>query len=132
MHENLHEEAKAALRATDTELGFWDRHRLSLLLIITVIVAIVLTSVSVFLYNSSGAAQLDLSRPGYRSVSDQVETDDVIDSFSALGSVSTETIEEYIKLYDEQAAKAKAVDAFKGDPLNPEVLEFGAASESAE
>ena len=34
------------------------------------------------------------------------------------------TIDEFIFLYDEQAEKAKAVDAFNGDPLNPEVLEF--------
>jgi hypothetical protein len=34
-----------------------------------------------------------------------------------------------MKLYDTQAAKAKAVDAFNGDPLNPEVLEFGTTAE---
>lgn len=113
------------VKLSDVELSFWDRHRLSLLLIITVIVAITLTIVSVIIYNSSGAAQLDLSRPGYRSVSDQVEKNDEIDTYGASGRVNKETIEEFMKLYDAQAAKAKAVDAFNGDPLNPEVLEFG-------
>ena len=47
----------------------------------------------------------------------------------AVGSVNKETIEEFMKLYDTQAAKAKAVDAFNGDPLNPEVLEFGTTAE---
>lgn len=109
----------------DEQLSFWDRHRLSLLLIITVIIALCLTVVSVTIYNVSGAAQLDLSRPGYRSVSDQVDKESKIDEYSASGSVNKETIEEFMKLYDAQAAKAKAVDAFNGDPLNPEVLEFG-------
>jgi len=113
------------VKLSDIELSFWDRHRLSLLLIITVIVASTLTVVSVIIYNSSGAAQLDLSRPGYRSVSDQVEKNDEIDTYGASGRVNKETIEEFMKLYDAQAAKAKAVDAFNGDPLNPEVLEFG-------
>jgi len=113
------------VKLSDVELSFWDRHRLSLLLIITVMVAITLTIVSVIIYNSSGAAQLDLSRPGYRSVSDQVEKNDEIDTYGASGRVNKETIEEFMKLYDAQAAKAKAVDAFNGDPLNPEVLEFG-------
>lgn len=107
---------------TDEELTFWDRHRFSLLLIITVIIAAVLTVVSMTLYSISGAAQLDLSRPGYQSVSDQVDTDTKIDSYSASGSVNKETIEEFITLYDEQAKKATGVDAFNGDPLNPEVL----------
>jgi len=110
---------------TADQLSFWDKHRLSLLLIITVIIAILMTSISVVIYNSSGAAQLDLSRPGYRSVSDKVEQTDDIDTYSAVGAVNKDTINEFMKLYDAQAAKAKAVDAFNGDPLNPEVLEFG-------
>ena len=105
--------------------SFWDRHRLSLLLIFTVIIAIILTIISVIIYNSTGAAQLDLSRPGYRSVSSQVEENDAIDTYSASGPVNKETIEEFMKLYDEQAAKAKAIDAFNGDPLNPELLTYG-------
>ena len=107
------------------ELSFWDTHRITLLLIITVAIAITLTVVSVAMYNSSGTAQLDLSRPGYRSVSSKVEKDNKMDAYSANGPVNKETIQEFIKLYDEQAKKAKAVDAFNGDPLNPEVLEFG-------
>lgn len=111
--------------AVDERLSFWGRHRLSLLLVVTVIIALCLTVVSITLYNVSGAAQLDLSRPGYRSVSDQVDKESKIDEYSASGAVNKETIEEFMKLYDAQAAKAKAVDAFNGDPLNPEVLEFG-------
>lgn len=112
------------VKIPDTNLSFWDQHRLSLLLIITVIIALIMTVVSVAMYNTSGAAQLDLSRPGYRSVSDQIEQTDTIDTFSASGSVDKETIEEFIELYDAQAEKAKAVDAFNGDPLNPEVLYY--------
>ena len=109
--------------------SFWDRHRLSLLLILTVLIALTMTTISVIIYNSSGAAQLDLSRPGYLSVSDKVEQDDEIDTYSATGAVNKKSIEEFMKLYDAQASKAKAVDAFNGDPLNPEVLEFGTPSE---
>jgi uncharacterized iron-regulated membrane protein len=114
-----------SVKPVEEELAFWDRHRLSLLLVLAVVVALTLTTVSVIIYNKSGAAQLDLSRPGYSSVSDQVETTDEIDTYSASGAVNKETIEAFMKLYDAQASKAKAVDAFNGDPLNPEVLEFG-------
>lgn len=107
--------------------SFWQRHQLSILLILTVIIALTMTTVSVIIYNNTGAAQLDLSRPGYRSVSDQVEKTDTIDTYSESGVVNRSTIEEFLKLYDAQAEKAKAVDAFNGDPLNPEVLEFGSS-----
>lgn len=104
------------------ELSFWDRHRFSLLLILTILIAISLTVVSMTIYTISGATQLDLSRPGYQSVSDKVDTETKIDTYSASGSVNTDSIREFMKLYDEQANKAKAVDAFNGDPLNPEVI----------
>jgi hypothetical protein len=123
-----HIENNSVARTAEEALSFWERHRLSLLLIITVIVAITMTSISVAIYNSSGAAQLDLSRPGYLSVSDKVQTNDDINTYSASGAVNKETIEEFIKLYDAQVSKAMKVDAFNGDPLNPEVLEFGTPS----
>ncbi len=109
----------------DEDMTFWDRHRLSLLLILTVVISIILTSISLIAYNVSGAAQLDLSRPGYSSVSSKVDRTDEITQYSAFGAVNKDSIDEFTKLYDTQSAKAKAVDAFNGDPLNPEVLEFG-------
>jgi hypothetical protein len=108
-------------KSTDSAT-FWGEHRIALLLIFTVVTAIVLTIISMTLYNISGTAQLDLSRPGYQSVSDQIDTTTKIDTYSATGSVNTETIREFMTLYDEQARKAKAIDAFNGDPLNPEVI----------
>ncbi|MCD8561855.1 hypothetical protein LRY29_02220 [Candidatus Saccharibacteria bacterium] len=109
-------------RVVDESPTFWGEHRLILLLIGTILIATVLTTVSVVIYNTSGAAQLDLSRPGYLSVSDQVEHDTTVGDYSASGPINAETIREFIKLYDEQAEKAKGVDAFNGDPLNPELL----------
>lgn len=114
-----------ALKKEAAKLSFWDRHRLSLLLIVTVSIAIIMTIISVVIYNSTGAAQLDLSRPGYRSVSDKVIREDTIDPYSSSGEVNKEVIKEFMRLYDQQADKAKKVDAFNGDPLNPEVLVFG-------
>lgn len=107
------------------ELTFWDQHRFLLLIAGTIVISVILVIISLVIYNVSGSAQLDLSRPGYRSVSDKVETSDEIDEYNAFGPVNKTTVDEFTKLYDTQAAKAKATDAFNGDPLNPEVLEFG-------
>ena len=107
------------------KLGFWIEHRFMLLVVITIIISIVLVCISVTVYNSSGAAQLDLSRPGYQSVSDKVDRTDNGTDYSAFGPVNKDTVNQFTATYDTQAAKAKAVDAFNGDPLNPDVLEFG-------
>lgn len=116
------EEPSIIPQRADEPSTFWGEHRLVVLLIGTLGIAMILTTISVIIYNTSGAAQLDLSRPGYLSVSDQVEHDTTVGDYSASGPVNTETIKEFIELYDEQAEKAKAVDAFNGDPLNPELL----------
>lgn len=105
-------------------MGFWAQHRFFLLIIATIFISLVLVVVSMILYNVSGDSQLDLSRPGYQSVSNQVERGSDIEGFEASGTVTIEVIDEFLNLYDEQAAKATAVDAFNGDPLNPELLEF--------
>lgn len=111
-------------KSPEEQLSFWDAHRFLLLIVATIVIAIVMATIGIFIYNSSGAAQLDLSRPGYKSVSDKVERSDPVSGYSAFGPINKSTINEFTKLYDEQAARAKAVDAFNGDPLNPEVLEF--------
>lgn len=114
--------------STEEILTFWDQHRFMLLITMTIVVAIILVVISMVIYNVSGSAQLDLSRPGYQAVSDKVEETDEIDEYDASGPINTTTVDEFTKLYDAQAAKAKAVDAFNGDPLNPEVLEFGVSA----
>lgn len=113
-------------------LTFWSQHRFLLLVAATIVVSIILVSISLFIYNVSGSAQLDLSRPGYQSVSDKVDRSNEITEYSSFGPLNKSTINEFTKLYDEQASKAKAVDAFNGDPLNPEVLEFGNSTSNEE
>lgn len=113
------------LEHLDDDLTFWGKRRFILLILATIIVAIILTIISMIIYNVSGSAQLDLSRPSYRSVSSQVDRSDPVSDYSAFGPVNTSTVNDFTKLYDQEATKAKAVDAFNGDPLNPEVLEFG-------
>jgi len=120
--------AEPIILQPDEDMTFWDKHRLSLLLIITVFISLVLTVISMVAYNASGTAQLDLSRPGYSSVSDKVDKTDKITEYSSFGTLDKDSIDEFTKLYDEQAIKTKAVDAFNGDPLNPEVLEFGTST----
>jgi hypothetical protein len=105
-------------------MTFWARHRFFVLVFVTILTALTMTVVSLVMYNVSGSAQLDLSRPGYQSVSGQVEREDKTEVFSASGPVTLETIEEFMSLYKADSDRAKAVDAFNGDPLNPETLEF--------
>ncbi len=114
-------------KLTTDELSFWAQHRFLLLIALSVTIAFVLVSISMTLYATSGASQLDLSRPDYSTVTSQaVDKDTVIVNYPTSGKLDEASLSEFKKLYGTQASKAKAVDAFGGDPLDPDVLEISA------
>ncbi len=105
------------------ELSSSSKRRFLLMIFLSVVISFALVLTSLSIYNSSGAAQLDLSRPGYQSVRSQAVTNDSdFKNYSSSGSINQTTISEFMDLYAGQATKAKAVDAFGGDPLSPDAL----------
>lgn len=102
------------------------RFYLPIFMIGSIFIALCLVVVSMTIYDKSGAAQLDLSRPGYVTVRSQsITNDNNFQSYSSTGSINKKSISEFKKVYDAQADKAKAVDAFGSDPLSPESLGIG-------
>ncbi len=109
--------------------GYWGQHRILLLVGISITISLVLVAISMTLYATSGAAQLDASRPGFKSVISQLEnTDGSFGNYSSVGKLDQTSINEFKTLYDKQSVQAKAVDAFSGDPLDPDLLEISAPS----
>ena len=105
------------------------KRRFLLFIVLSIMIAFVLVLVGMSMYNSSGAAQLDLSRPGYVSVRSQAITNDGdFKNYTSTGPINQSTIDEFKTLYASQAQKTKAVDAFGGDPLSPDALGISAKS----
>ena len=112
------------------ESSFRSKHRFLLLIALSILIASILVLISMALYNGSGAAQLDLSRPGYKEVRSQAITNDSdFKNYSSTGPINQDSISEFKTLFEQQANKTKSVDAFGGDPLNPDVLVISAPSE---
>lgn len=106
---------------------YWNFHRFLLMIIIVISIAICLVGLALALYNSSGAAQLDLSRPGYVDVrSKTVDNSSDFKNYPNTGTIDQAAINEFTTLYDAEASKIKQADAFKGDPLNPNELGISA------
>lgn len=95
----------------------WYRRQLVLFISGSILIAFLLVSVSMALYASSGAALLDLSRPGYKQIQDKVEETDTFESFPASGAVNGKTIDQFQRVYDRQAR------FIEGDAFNPAVLD---------
>lgn len=99
-------------------------HRRQLLTFIcgSIVIAVCLVMISMALYASSGAAQLDLSRPGYKSVQSKVDQSDTFESFPANGSVDNETLDKFLKLYKKQVQPVDNSDVFSPNILDDQSL----------
>lgn len=109
--------------------GTWAQHKFMLMVTGSIVIAIFLVGVAMALYASSGAAQLDLSRPGYVSVRKQATRSDQFDSFSASGKIDQTALDQFRKLYDEQAKKVTGIDSFGGNVMSNEALSIDAPAE---
>lgn len=97
-------------------------HQFGIMVIISILLASILVIVSMALYYSSGTAQLDLSRPGYVDVRDQIDNSDDLQNYSSTGAITTSVLTEFKSLFDQKVSKIESVDVFGGDPLNPDGL----------
>lgn len=100
----------------------WYRQQIVLFIGGSIIMAFLLVLASMALYASSGAAQLDLSRPGYKSVQNQVDQNDNFESFSASGPVTKDTLDQFLKLYQKQVKPVDNADVFSPDTLDDQAL----------
>lgn len=98
------------------------QHRYLILIASTILISIFLVGVALALYASSGAAQLDLSRPGYVSVRGQAVRSDGFEGFPSTGVIDTAAISQFRSLYTKQAEKATNVDSFGGDVMSDKTL----------
>lgn len=103
-------------------LGPWQRHKFMALIGITILISLFLVGVALALYSSSGAAQLDLSRPGYQSVRDQASRTPGFEAFPATGKLDKKAIDEFRSLYGKKAGEATAVDSFGGNVMTDQEL----------
>jgi hypothetical protein len=100
----------------------WYRHQLVFFISGSIIVALMLVLVSMALYASSGAAQLDLSRPGYKSVQNQLDQSDTFESFPSSGAVTGKTLDDFLKLYQKQVKPVDNSDVFSPNTLDDQAL----------
>lgn len=96
-------------------------HYVAMMVAGSIMIAFVLVAIALQLYNSSDAAQLDLSGPRYKAVQGQISKDELKD-FPPTGTLDQKTIDEFRKIYDSQATKATQVDNFGNGALDDQAM----------
>ncbi len=105
------------------KMSAWQQHRFMVLVVGVIMISLFMVSIALSIYNSSGAALLDLSRPGYQSVRDQA-IDSRATSYPSSGPLDAEALDEFEKMYDERTSKVIDVDSFDASALSEESLQL--------
>ena len=101
------------------------RHRFPFALFSVVGITIIMTAISLSLYVSSGTSQLDLSRPGFEKIREEVKQAPN-DNFSSTGPVDTQSVDEFDTLYKKQRAYINALGNFQDSSLDDSSLQLEA------
>lgn len=94
------------------------RHRLVAMIALVISVAMVMITISMTLYVTSGAASLDLSRPGYSQARSQVKDDTVSKSFPDTGPLDKSAYDKYKLLFAEQQKTIKSLGSYEPTPID--------------
>jgi hypothetical protein len=106
------------MKAT-TRLKIWaSQHQLACFITVALFIAAVMTLISLWLYLSSGAMRLDLSRPGYEEVRQKVVDNDSQQTFLPSGPLTQETAKDFQALLDEQQNQLKVMGDFNDQALS--------------
>ena len=99
-------------------------HKFFALIVLVIFVAYLLVLSAMHLYNTSGAAQLDLSRPGYQSVREKARdnTSDKDLTFPSSGKLDKESLDSFRNMYESRAGRVTSVKGFQNDVLSDEAL----------
>jgi hypothetical protein len=84
-----------------------------------VLIAIGLTVLNIWIYQTDGTLQLDLSRPGYEP--DIVLPEEDVRTWSATGELDNAAIDEFLMIWDEEVGRLQG-DFFRLAPLSNESL----------
>lgn len=98
------------------------RHRLVYAVVGAIAIGLLLTVISMSLYISSGASQLDLSRPGYEKARTQIGEAKEDPRFEANGPMNLTVINEFQKLFTGHREKLNALDDFESTSLDDSQL----------
>jgi hypothetical protein len=115
--------------AEESVLTKWQQHRFLMLIVLTIIISFFLVGIALALYNSSGAAQLDLSGPRFQSVQKQATQDDDFNGFPASGDLDQNAFNQFQSEYSKQTKKVTDVDSFSGDVMSDQALSIDPPAE---
>lgn len=106
------------LRNDAEPMTVWQRHSYLLLVALVIVLSCIMVVIGMYVYNTSGAAQVDLSRPGYQSVQREATRDSTDDSYPSSGKLDAAAFSSFNEMYSDHARQVVGVDSFDPTALD--------------
>ena len=104
---------------------FFHRHQLGFFILIAIIVSVALTVISVSVYITSGAINVDCSLPTDAEICKKVIVDDENEkSFSPNGFFNEQAIEDFNAVYEDIKSGLDKMGSFGADAISDEALDL--------
>lgn len=101
---------------------FWGSHQFALFIIGCIAFAMLMTSISLWLYRQSGAMKLDMSRPGYEKVRKKVEKSQDDESYPSSGKIDKKAVDDFRKRLKKYQDDLSKMGTFDNSPVSDESL----------
>ncbi len=101
----------------------WRQNQFLIMIVSVIIVACTSVAIAMDIYNTSGAAQVDLSRPGFKEVRKQANRDTTPTSYQSDGKITKQSLDEFKKLYQDRQKKITQ-SSFDPSVLSDESLQI--------
>lgn len=103
--------------------AFVAKRQLACFVALALVVSVAMTGVSMWIYAASGAIKLDLSRPGYEKVRQEVTAnDDSQQPYPSSGALTPEALKDFRERLDKSQADLNGAGNFNGDTLTDKNL----------
>lgn len=97
-------------------------YKFALMITMSVIVALVLSGISVFVYVATGAINIDLSRPGYEKNREDTAYDEDEVPFSNSGPINKEVVDDFNQRLEKMQSELGGMNNFSSDAMSDEAL----------
>lgn len=104
---------------------YFGQRRIMLVIIFSIIIALVMTAVSLRLYDMNYVSRLDVSLPSREDLRKKTSTGDDTDKFDSIGPLDSRTFSDFQSIYTKNREALDAIGKFDGDSLSNDSLRVG-------
>ncbi len=110
------------MKVTNRLAEYFKQKQLVLVIGAAIVLAFVMTAISLNLYNLDDVSRLDVSLPNRENIR-PATTEDVTTQFGPSGALDAKALKDFQTLYTNTRDDLNKLGTFDGDPLNPDALQ---------